>query len=961
MTGRPRVLIEDWLPVAALGIESRREAAPIPGQFPKLKTLHVWWARRPLVASAAAVLGSLLPTWTKDLMAAFPDRVELSSSAEYRSWFLRLCGILGDPLLAKRAQERAIAAGIRIPNPYTYKPAFKNHAADADLDLIQRILLQTWGGRTLVVDPTAGGGSIPYEALRYGLDVHANDLNPVAAAILRAGVEIPAANGRGIKKDLEFWGATLVARITERLTPFFPSGPGESVATYLFARTVTCPRTSKPVPLSPNWWLAAGSSRVAVKLLTERAGHDLDEAEFEIANGDEIDFDPDRGTVAMGNGISPWDGLAIDDDYIRAEARAGRLRSQLFAVAIQTNRGRIFRAPTATDLEALTAADQELARHMPAWRDLNVLPAEPIPPQNPKYDVERWGMRHWTDMFSPRQLLVHGTFVEEFRRLEGEIRAALEPNRAEAVLALLTMMQAKALNWNAYLSSWDASRDKIRSVFDRHDFAFKWTYAEFEGARELYPWCLAQIVDAYEEIAGLLLPTDGALFPGTDTLNVPGTATVTARNAANLPDVPTGAATLVCIDPPYYDNVMYAELADFFYVWEKRTLGLVWPELYQELLTDKKNEAVANPARFADAGKRRKELANADYEAKMTAIFAECHRILAGNGVMTVMFTHKKAEAWDTLGMALMEAGFTIETSWPVNTESEQSLHQAKKNAAASTIFLVCRKRAESGSSHHPFFEDLESDVRHAARAATMRFSEAGISGVDLLLSTYGPALSVISSQWPVYSSEADATGRSRLLRPEQALDAARAEVVRIQRQRLVGLDVQLDPLTDFALIAWDNFRAVEFPYDEARRLALATGGLDVDELARAKVLEKKSGSVVLLPPAKRLRRGGDDLPGVRPTATAFPCTLDAVHTVMYIADTDGMASAQALLHRANLAKDGRFLACLQGLINAIPRTKLKGKWVRSEAETLDRICAAYFPDIAIPPDPSEAEVLTLF
>ena len=201
--------------------------------------------------------------------------------------------------------------------------------------------------------------------------------------------------------------------------------------------------------------------------------------------------------------------------------------------------------------------------------------------------------------------------------------------------------------------------------------------------------------------------------------------------------------------------------------------GAIWPDLMPGGLADVKNEAVANVARFADSGRKKKALAVADYEAKMQAIFAECNRVLRDDGVLTVMFTHKRAEAWDTLGMALMQAGFTIETSWPVNTESEQSLHQAKKNSAASTIMLVCRKRGRRRQESHPYFEDLEADVRSAARDAVERFSAAGISGVDLLLSTYGPALSVVSAQWPVYSSEADESGRSRLLRPEEALDAA--------------------------------------------------------------------------------------------------------------------------------------------------------------------------------------------
>jgi adenine-specific DNA methylase len=267
---------------------------------------------------------------------------------------------------------------------------------------------------------------------------------------------------------------------------------------------------------------------------------------------------------------------------------------------------------------------------------------------------------------------------------------------------------------------------------------------------------------------------------------------------------------------------------------------------------------------------------------------------------------------------------------------------------------LVCRRRTQTAAGDaHRYFEDIEADVRVAARNALARFQAAGIAGVDLLLATYGPALSVISSAWPVYSSEADpVTGRSRLLRPEEALDAAREEVVQLQRQRLVGAAVTLDSLSDFTLIAWDTFRAAEFPFDDARRLALAVGGLDIDNLVQARLLARRAGTVQLLTPERRVRRGDNAaLPGVRPTATTFGCAIDALHTVMYVADEDGLPAAKALIDRAALQSDAAFLACLQGLVNAVPRTKLKGEWVRPEAGTLDRICSLYFPDVDIPPE----------
>lgn len=400
--------------------------------------------------------------------------------------------------------------------------------------------------------------------------------------------------------------------------------------------------------------------------------------------------------------------------------------------------------------------------------------------------------------------------------------------------------------------------------------------------------------------------------------------------------------------------------SDFFYVWEKRTVGLVAPELFPGELADKDNEAVANISRFTAMGKRRVALADADYEAKMTAIFTEARRVLRDDGVLTVMFTHKRAEAWDTLGMGLLRAGFTIEASWPVNTEAEHSLHQSGVNSAASTIMLVCRKR-ESTPSGAPdvYLEDIEGEVRLAARTAVERFRADGIEGVDLLLSAYGPTLSVVSQHWPVHSSDADEQGRSRLLRPEEALAVARAEIVRVQRARLVGHPIEFDPLTDFAVAFWDVIKDDTSTYDEGRRLALAVGGLDVDELQRAKILIKKTGTVRLLAPKERQRpKAADDhAPGVRPQADSFGSLIDAVHTVCLVADEDGLGSAKALMERAGLLKDGRFIAAVQALVNAVPRIKVNGTFVLPFAASLDRVVTAYMPEVTVPQDPAEVQL----
>lgn len=950
---RPRVLIEDWLPVAELGIESRREAAPIPGQFPKLKALHVWWARRPLVASAAVVLAGLLPAWNPQLSDAFPDHPELSNPAAYKLWFLKLVGIWGDPIAARRRIAAATDRGETLgAAAYGYRPAFKNVPDAGDMALLHEVLRHTWDGSLpLVADPTAGGGSIPFVSARLGLPTAANDLNPVAATVLKAGVEVPVHFGHELTPELVKFGHRWRRRVEERLSEFFVYEEGEKYLTYIWANAVRCPRTGGLVPLITDQWLDKTKGReTAVRIVVhDQDANLLSEPTFEIARGHEIDFDPSAGLMTGGTARSPYDDLAIDDAYIKAEAQGGRFEQVLYAVYYRkTDRTKGYRAPSGEDTACLERASDYLAKHRADWEVTGCLPTEEIT-EISNYDRghRMYGVTKWTEMFTDRQLVVHAVFAEELQRLLTEAEEEFGHEKARALLTVLGMLQAKALNYNARQTTWDVSRQKTRSVFEKHNFTFRWTFAEFQGAQELPSFALDQVLDAYEQLVTLV----GHVSP--DSLvesQVQTPVMVTQGTAANLGALASGSVAHLCMDPPYYDNVMYAELSDFFYVWEKATLGRLYPDFFASTETDKENEAIANFARFAAFGRRKKELADADYTAKMTAIFAECSRVLREDGVMTVMFTHKKAEAWDALGTAIIDAGFTIETSWPVNTEPEASSHQKNKNAANSTIMLTCRKR-EHGQSNGPIYlEDVEAEIRSAARDAVLRFQDDGIGGVDLLLSTYGPTLSVISRHWPVYSSTPDEDGRDQLLRPEDALSLAREEIVDLRRTRLIGQRAKADTLTDFVLLAWDTFAAREFPYDTARLLAIAVGGLDVDDLERAKILKKGTGTVKLLTPRERVRRGGEsDLPGVRPEARSFVNVIDAVDTALYIAENDDWPAAKRFLDKHGYTGNAGFSAALQGLVNAIPRTKVKGAWAVPEAGRLDTMCTLYFPDVTLP------------
>ena len=227
-TNKPRVLIEDWLPIEELGIESRRERGAA-SALPPLSFLHIWWARRPLVASAAVVLAGLMPSWSTELAEAFPDAVDLRDEKSYRQWLFRLVGIWGDPVHGRKLLDAANAAGVKLQgNGYGYKQAFRNPIPRSDIDLLHDVLRRTWGELPTVADPTAGGGSIPWAASRLGLPVFANDLNGVAASVLRAGVQIAAADGAALVPHLKHWGDVLISRIKERLKPYFPLDAGES-------------------------------------------------------------------------------------------------------------------------------------------------------------------------------------------------------------------------------------------------------------------------------------------------------------------------------------------------------------------------------------------------------------------------------------------------------------------------------------------------------------------------------------------------------------------------------------------------------------------------------------------------------------------------------------------------------------------------------------------------------------
>jgi adenine-specific DNA methylase len=710
----------------------------------------------------------------------------------------------------------------------------------------------------------------------------------------------------------------------------------------------------------PNFWLVRGGDEgTAVRLEADPAAG---EVALTVVEGVGASEWGNKSTYRQGTAVSIWDPqITFSGDYIREQAAAGGIGEMLLAVATTRpdGRGRRFRAPTSQDLEACQAARDEMARSRTRFEIEDLVPSEPIGISNYDRGHRMYGINQWSDFFTSRQLLSLATALNCLHRVEADARQELAPLEAAALELYLAIALDKAVDYNSRQTSWESDRVKIAHTFEKHNFAFKWSFAEFDAANALIPWAVDQIADAYGGIAKLAYRPP-SMFAG----EVAPPVRVLLGSASSV-DLPDRTVDAVITDPPYYDNVMYGECADFFYVWLKRSLSHSWPELCGLVLTDKEHEAVANAALFRDvathSGRTRRvigtrtasELADAHYEALLRLSFEEASRVLKDDGVMTVMFTHKRVDAWDTLGAALLEAGFEVSSSWPVHTESETSLHQAKKNSASSTILLSCRKRA---SSEPAYWSDIRSDVESAAEDAARRFSAQGIKGVDLTLATYGPALSVLSRNWPVYTGNLTEDGEREKLRPDAALDLARHRVALLKKRELLGgRDVEFDRVTDWWLLAWNDFQAAQFPAGEALKLCIAMD-LDLDDVAKQhKLVKAASGDVTLLAPAQRRTAKSLD-----PDAGTWPTLIDALHALMLTHDEEGLSASRAWLTRTGKGDDERFDALIEAAIHAVPRTRDKdGEFTRPEARILESLRATLFDWIEAPVEPEPGEALT--
>jgi putative DNA methylase len=939
-----RRLIEEWLPIAALGIESLRERTPMT-PFPAPNRLHVWWARRPLVASRAAVLASLLP-----------------ADADHKK-FLHAVGIHGDAIGSRARIAEAKRTGERFEGQaYTYARAFSFNPTDAD-----REYLRTLGGHgkpPRVLDSTAGGGSIPFEAVRLGCDTHGNDLNPVAWLILKATIEFPVKFGTALLKRYKELAAQFVKLRDQKLEMFFPpeAKPNCVATNWIWARSVRCPYCNGLVPLSPNWKL--NTKGVGMRLVPQTSDANNRVCSFEIVHDA---AHHSVGTVKGGDGLCPFVdcGRVIDGDEIKNQAQSGKMGEQLCAVVYTEQRTvghtksgkpkikkvRGYRSPRPED-DVLDQVRKSMSLKMPVWQAKGIYPDEEMPDGYRKVMrdcIHRYGFKHWHEWFSERQLLGHCTSVEIFQDLLSECGGPAGVTELDrAAFTYIAIAIDKLLNYNARAVRWNSTRELVAGVFDRHSFTFLWSYAEMTpcSAGVKGDWAFKQTSDALEELIELTGSSDqqqnGLLEYGSAPSRPPlGDCTLTCESGDRLLTIPDASIDAVVIDPPYYSNVSYAELSDFFYVWLKRTAGPLFPGEFSQHLTDKDREAVANPWRFRSHAKGGKsdspslsKLSARDYQQRMQEIFREARRVLKPGGIMTLMFTHKATGAWDALARGLVDAGFVITASWPIQTEAEGSLHIKDKNAAKSTIFLVCRPRETAAPDAEPtYWENVEPKVTEMVAQKVDMFEALGMRGVDLYLSCFGPALEVFSKNWPITRgrpSQKPLPARGAQLqllededwdpyavRPEDALMAARSAVKqwRLFQLSTVRRQAHLDPVSEFYVLAWDAYESPQFPADEALKLARVVG-VNFDEQLKGKVLEVKGGDVILWDSSQRAKKGSLGSMG-------NGCKLDSLHHAAQSVRERNVGVARDMVEKADLHKDGSFLMALEAMLNVLPTPRM--------------------------------------
>ncbi|MCG0276508.1 MAG: DUF1156 domain-containing protein [Thermosediminibacteraceae bacterium] len=807
--GNKKAFIETTFPVKNVSEQSAREKNIRHGH---ISTLHIWWARRPLAASRATIYAALTPEPK--------DEVERISRAGFISELAKWENSL-EPYYIERARKEILDANN--------------------------------GNPPRVLDPFAGGGAIPLEALRLGCETYASDLNPVAVLIEKATLEFPRKYGRLEKRkiktpmgeveqevnplleDVKRWGEWVLEEARKEIGRFYPTDPDGGIPVgYIWARTVKCqnPTCGAEIPLMRQTWLAKKEKKkVALRIVPKGKV-----VEFEIVEGEKIDFDPEEGTVARAKAVCPCCGSGLTDNEVRKQFQEGKASQRMVAVVLHhpDRQGKIYRLATEEDMKVFRDAEIYLVqKREELWDKWGF---EPVPDEaTPKgggsgaeraFSVYSWGMTTWGDLFNPRQKLALITFADKVRQAyELMLKKGYEEEYAKAVVTYLALEMDMIAAFTNSLARWENTSEAIKQLYSRQALPMLWDYAEvnpFSGASGSYSTGMEYYLKVLRHCSQ----------------SYSNSANVNQYSATSMP-YPDNYFDAVITDPPYYDNVPYSYLSDFFYVWLKRTVGDLYPELFATPLTPKSEEIVAytHGEGGFEGGKK-------FFEEKIAQAFREIARVLKPEGIAVIVFAHKTTDAWETIINALLHSGLYLTASWPINTEMQTRLRAKESAALASSIYMVCRKRKKKETA---YFNEIKPLVEERIKEKLDQFWNEGIDGSDFFISAIGPALEVFGRYERVETYAGEEVKANDFLEfvRKTVSDYTLSKI--LKDAHLGGIDAE----TRFYILWRWTYNGAKVIFDEARKLANAVG-IELSQYWNNGFVKKDKEYIKVLGPKER-------------------------------------------------------------------------------------------------------------
>jgi putative DNA methylase len=897
-----RRLIEDYLPIEAISAEGGREKNVRRGH---ISTLHLWWARRPLVACRAAVYGCLVPA-AQFVPNGGTDAQKKSLARANAAKFVK--SLCQHPFISQSVQEAR-------------RQILSAHASRLTIELGKSVTPEDiqagHAPRPRVLDMFAGGGAIPLESMRLGCEAYANDLNPVAHIIQLCTLVYPQTLGKPDKEaigmtgpsnsegkttwgyladEIHYWASWVSAKTKSEIGTLYPPIPDPEFkgtrgqfdpklwkedaddipkgyllpVAYLWTRTVACknPACKACVPLLRQTWLCKMENRyVALRVLAPRNAKQVRFEVVESHSEGALGFDPEAFSSA-GNATCPFCGTVADSEYVKAEGCAGRMGLQpMAAIAVKDgSKGKCYLPPEASP--ASFPSEQDLQRRI---EELCGRTGLTIPNEKITTDAKNscwthlYGLTRFADLFTRRQLLSLLTLCSMVREAEREMeKLGISGTHRKALATYLACVLDKQADFNSSLCVLKAGGGRgIVHTFGRQALPMTWDFAE---ANPFNP-----------EISSWDSSLNEVEINARD-LSFAGTSHVVRGSAASLP-WPDQTFDAVVTDPPYYDNVPYANISDFFFVWLKRSIGHLYPEHFAGETTPKRSEAVADATRHGGD----KDAARRAYEAMMMRSFKEAHRTLKQNGHLCVVYAHKTTLGWTTLVGALKQAGFMVTEAWPLDTETSGRLRAQSSAALATSIFLVARKRegAMTGAYEQQVRPGLEDIVRE--RVETLW--EMGISGADLVIACVGGGLRAFTRFARVEYANGEEVPADRFLTEVETV-VLESILARLSKEvggkgtSLAGLD----PATRFYILWRYTYSTAELEAGEAIIFANGTH-VELDGLhsltsgTHALVSKRKSKYAL----SDFSERGEDEHLGL-PSAAGQPAPLvDVLHRALWL------------------------------------------------------------------------------